>query len=372
METIDETGLKYIHYGDIHTKVADIIDSDTNLPYIKLAKYEFLQQGDVIVADASEDYQGIAEPAVIIGITHHNIVAGLHTIVLRSKRLMPLFLYYVLHSEQFKKYGHKAGTGMKVFGITYLNLSKYDLAVPALEEQKNIGEFFRSLDQQITVNERKVKNLKLMKKSLLQKMFPKDGSEYPELRFPEYTDAWVKRQFGELYQKVNEKNDLSFTKDKVISVANMYFKKDAEIHSDDSYMKTYNVFCKGDIAFEGNRNKHFSYGRFVENTIGDGIVSHVFDVFRPITEFDLNYWKYAIHNERVMGPILMTATTSSTMMTNLVAKDFLKRTMLVPSVLEQTKIGTFFQTLDQLITVNERKVKDLKKQKKALLQKMFV
>lgn len=193
----------------------------------------------------------------------------------------------------------------------------------------------------------------------------------PQIRFKGFTDDWEERKFGELYKKVNEKNDLSFGKDRVISVANMYFKDTGNIRSDDAYMKTYNIFRMGDIAFEGNRSKHFSYGRFVENTIGDGIVSHVFDVFRPIQQFDLNYWKYAIHNERVMGPILMTATTSSTMMTNLVAKDFLKRAILVPSYSEQKLVGSFFKQLDGIIALHQRKLDLLKEQKKGFLQKMF-
>ena len=156
-----------------------------------------------------------------------------------------------------------------------------------------------------------------------------------------------------MYKKVNEKNDLTFSKDRIISVANMYFKTDAATRSDDDYMKTYNIFRLGDIAFEGNRSKYFAYGRFVENTIGDGIVSHVFDVFRPFVDYDLTYWKYAIHNERVMGRILMTATTSSTMMTNLVATDFLKRSMLVPELAEQKKIGELLSALDNLIAANQ-------------------
>ncbi|MFZ2348033.1 MAG: restriction endonuclease subunit S [Lactococcus chungangensis] len=193
----------------------------------------------------------------------------------------------------------------------------------------------------------------------------------PQLRFEGFTDDWEESKFGELYKKMNEKNDLSFGKDRVISVANMYFKDTGNIRSDDAYMKTYNIFRTGDIAFEGNRSKHFAYGRFVENTIGDGIVSHVFDVFRPIQQFDLNYWKYAIHNERVMGPILMTATTSSTMMTNLVAKDFLKRAILVPSYSEQKLVGSFFKQLDDTIALHQRKLDLLKEQKKGYLQKMF-
>ena len=106
--------------------------------------------------------------------------------------------------------------------------------------------------------------------------------------------------------------------DKIISVANMYFKPDARI-SDEEYLRTYNVFRLGDIAFEGNKSKNFAFGRFVENTIGDGIVSHVFVVFRPLHhDHNLGYWKYAINNENVMGRILARCTKKTTMMTNLV------------------------------------------------------
>ncbi|WP_242458389.1 restriction endonuclease subunit S [Weissella confusa] len=202
-------------------------------------------------------------------------------------------------------------------------------------------------------------------------MSEKTNKNVPELRFKGFSDAWVQREFGQMYKKVNEKNDLTFSKDRIISVANMYFKTDAATRSDDDYMKTYNIFRLGDIAFEGNRSKYFAYGRFVENTIGDGIVSHVFDVFRPFVDYDLTYWKYAIHNERVMGRILMTATTSSTMMTNLVATDFLKRSMLVPELAEQKKIGELLSALDNLIAANQRKIDALKAQKSAYLERIF-
>ncbi|WP_316079701.1 restriction endonuclease subunit S [Lacticaseibacillus paracasei] len=136
-------------------------------------------------------------------------------------------------------------------------------------------------------------------------------------------------------------------------------------------METYNIFRLGDIAFEGHKSKNFAYGRFVENTIGDGIVSHVFDVFRPISEYDLNYWKYFIHYEDIMGQKLRMSTTKATMMNNLVSKDFLKQSVLVPNLDEQQKIGTFFKQLDHLITLHQRKLAKLKELKKGYLQKLF-
>ena len=198
-----------------------------------------------------------------------------------------------------------------------------------------------------------------------------ENTKKPAIRFKGYTEAWEQRKLGEMYDRVSEKNDLSYTKEQIISVANMYFKPDSYI-TDEEYLRTYNVFLLGDIAFEGNKSKNYAHGRFVENTIGNGIVSHVFDVFRPKIDFDLLYWKYAINNERIMGDLLVRCTKASTMMTNLVAADFLKESLLVPSVEEQKKIGQYLTQLDNLITLHQRKLEKLRNIKKSMLEKMFV
>ena len=150
----------------------------------------------------------------------------------------------------------------------------------------------------------------------------------------------------------------------------MYYKTDSYI-TNPEYLKTYNVFHFGDIAFEGNKNKNFAHGRFVENTIGNGIISHVFDVFRPKMKYEYLFWKYAINNERIMGRILLKCTKSSTMMTNLVAADFLKEQIFVPSLNEQKLIGNYIYKIDNLITLHQRKYDKLVNVKKAILEKMF-
>ena len=192
----------------------------------------------------------------------------------------------------------------------------------------------------------------------------------PKLRFKGFADDWKQRKFSDLYEKISEKNDLSYSLNKIISVANMYYKSDAKV-SNEEYLKTYNIFRYGEIAFEGNKSKDFAYGRFVENTIGDGIISHVFEVFRPIVKYDIYFWKYYINYEPIMGKVLSRCTKKTTMMTNLVAKDFLKETVLVPTLAEQKQIGTLLNTLDKFITLHQRKLEKLKLTKKALLQKLF-
>ena len=197
-----------------------------------------------------------------------------------------------------------------------------------------------------------------------------DNSKKPGIRFKGFTDDWEQRKFSELYVKSNEKNDGSIGMDKNITVATMQFKEDVKV-STDEYLKTYYTFNIGDIAFEGHQSKEFRYGRFVENYIGNGIVSHIFVVFRPIQEYDLHFWKYAINNEILMQRILSKSTKASTMMHDLVTNDFLNETSLVPPLDEQKKVGDFLDNLDHLITLHQRKYDKLVVIKKSMLEKMF-
>ncbi len=193
----------------------------------------------------------------------------------------------------------------------------------------------------------------------------------PLVRFAGFEGEWERVRLGELFERSSEKNDLTFGTDKIISVANMYFLKN-ERNVQDDYLRTYNVMRLGDIAFEGHKSKNFAHGRFVENTIGDGIVSHVFVVLKRANgDYDLNFWKYYINDENVMGSILTRSTKSSTMMNDIVVDDFLKESILVPSYEEQKVIGAFLTKLDEAITLQTQKLSKLKQIKAASLQNMF-
>lgn len=187
-----------------------------------------------------------------------------------------------------------------------------------------------------------------------------DGSEFPE---------WEERTFGDIWKRIAVKNDGSFGGDKIISVANMKWAPKDDVRDD--YLKTYNLLPSNAIAFEGNRNNSYSYGRFVLNDIGDGIVSHVFVCFEPIVDIIPAFWKEYIHAECVMGKILRKCTKSSTMMHDLVVPDFLKQIISVPSLSEQRKISDLLSAVDDVITAQEAEVAAWEKRKKGVMQKLF-
>ena len=269
----------------------------------------------------------------------------------------------------------RAAEGARNHGL--LNISPddfFDIGINLpkdIDEQQAIGVLLQEVDLFVSQRKAKLEKLQNLKLSMLDKMFPQGGSEVPAVRFEGFSGAWKRKRFSELYESVTQKNDLTYGVDKNISVASMQYRPDIKV-TDIEYLKTYNVLKIGDIAFEGHQSKEFRYGRFVENDIGDGIVSHIFAVFRPKTDYDLMFWKYAINNERIMRPVLVRCTKASTMMNDLVTKDFLDESILVPDIEEQKKIGAALSEIDRLISLQQEELKKLQSFKKALLEKMFV
>ena len=284
--------------------------------------------------------------------------------------LEKLFAFQLLERDKERILSDKNGSTM--VHITKTGIENTSVLMPcSVEEQRRIGAFFDRLDSLITLHQRKYDKLCVLKKSMLDKMFPKGGSLYPEIRFAGFTDPWEQRKLGELYQKNDERNTDGLGSERTLSVASMTFNSTGN-GADESSLPSYKRLRLGDIAFEGHANKEFAYGRFVLNDAGNGIMSPRFTCLRPIVEQEYSFWKYFIHSEEVMRPILVNSTKSGTMMNELVVKDFLEQEILVPSLPEQRQIGAFFDCLDSLITLHQRKLELLRNIKKSMLDKMFV
>ena len=283
-----------------------------------------------------------------------------------------LYLYITLRSNVINEFMKHNFVGSAQPHITKKEFSSVLLPIPRqLEEQKIIGDFFDKLEKIITLHQRKLEHLKLKKKSLLQKLFPKEGEVYPELRFPGFTDPWEQRKFKSLFQKNLERNDGQFPFNKTISISRMIYSESGNGANTES-LDNYKVLRVGDIAFEGHENKDFKFGRFVMNDVGNGIMSPRFTVLRPLIDMELNFWKEYINYEPIMQKKLVYSTKKGTMMNELVIEDFLNQYVAVPSIQEQQKIGYLLKCMTDDITLHQRKLEHLQLLKKALLQQLFV
>ena len=363
VERDHETGYRYIHYGDIHTGVADIVTEHTKLPNIEPANYDELRVNDLVVADASEDYQGIAEPAVVVGLPTH-LVAGLHTITLRPSSASSLYLYYLLHTDSFKHFGYQMGTGLKVFGISWSNLSKFTFMIPSRPEQEMIVKLIESVDNLIAVNQRKLAKLKELKQGYLQKMFPQNGSKFPQLRFAGFADAWEQRKLGEeaqltMGQSPNSENYTKNPDDYILVQGNADMKNGRVVPrvwttqiTKKAEKSDLILSVRAPVGDIGKTDYDVVLGRGVAAIKGNEFI------FQQLGKMKLTgYWtRYS------------TGSTFESINSN----DIKDAKIMVPVEEEQQKIGAFFKQLDDTIVLHQRKLEKLQELKKGIYKRCFV
>ena len=357
VERDHETGYRYIHYGDIHTGVADIVTEHTKLPNIEPANYDELRVNDLVVADASEDYQGIAEPAVVVGLPTH-LVAGLHTITLRPSSASSLYLYYLLHTDSFKHFGYQMGTGLKVFGISWSNLSKFTFMIPSRPEQEMIVKLIESVDNLIAVNQRKLAKLKELKQGYLQKLFPQNGSKFPQLRFAGFADAWEERRLKDVVEK-QIKGKAQFEK---LAPGEVEYLDTSRLNGGQAILTNGLKDVTLDdilILWDGSKAGTVYHGF-------EGALGSTLKAYRTSANSKFVYQYLKRHQDNIYNNYRTPNIPH-------VQKDFLNVfTISVPVSDEQEKIGSFFKQLDDTIDLHQRKLEKLQELKKGYLQKMFL
>ena len=253
--------------------------------------------------------------------------------------------------------------------ISFTDFSSLNLQFPTLPEQKAIGSFFQELDQLITLQQRKLDLIKEGKKTLLSKMFPKDGENFPEIRFPGFTDAWEQRKATEIFYSVSDKNHIDLP---VLSASQEYgMIKRNEIGIDIKYDKesiqTYKRVKPGQFVI----HLRSFQGGFAHSLV-EGITSPAYTVLDFSEEnkhFDL-FWR-AVFISKNFIKRLETVTYGIRDGRSISFTDFSSLNLQFPTLPEQKAIGSFFQELDQLITLQQRELEILKTMKSTLLKAMF-
>ena len=373
VESKTKTKIKYIHYGDIHTGIAQNITVNNKLPWIKLdqsKKIEKLKKGDIIVADASEDYKGIADAALIEESLPYHIIAGLHTIAFRpNNQLMDSkFIFYALQNISFKRYGYKIGTGLKVFGISTNNFFNFNLKFPNILEQNKISTLISKLKNLITLYDRKLKLLSQVKKYFLDNLFAE--KEYPNLRFKGFTDAWEHRKLNSIFETVSKKGFPNLPVLTATQTKGMIYRNNSgiDIKFNENSLKNYKLVEPNQFVVH---LRSFQGGLAASSL--RGIASPAYTVLRfKDSKQGVNFWKEFFRSKKFINS-LVKVTYGIRDGRTIKVTDLLDLKYRIPSQnLEQCKIGQLINSINKLLTLYENKQQHLTEIKKTLLNTMFI
>ncbi|CYU61379.1 type I restriction enzyme%2C S subunit [Streptococcus suis] len=277
----------------------------------------------------------------------------------------------------YKEVSMIAAEGARNHGL--LNIATNDffktrLFIPTLPEQEVIGNFFSDLDQLITLHQRKLDDVKELKKALLQKMFPKgNGNDFPELRFPEFTDAWKQRKLGEVLKERNESRSpsadvplVSFTVENGVTPKTERYNREFLVRDEN---KKYKFTQLDDIVYNPANLK---FGAIARNKYGAAVFSPIYVTYGVLSEAHPLFVELIVTSTNFIQRALRYQ--EGTVYERMAVKSFdlLRSEILLPALPEQEAIGNFFSDLDQLITLHQRQLDHLKLLKKALLQQMFI
>ena len=365
-----ESGVaRNVHYGDVLIKFGEYLDtSRLMLPYIPSQqivdkfKGSLLQDGDVIMVDTAED-EAVGKCTEIAGLQGSPTISGLHTIPLRPReKFAPGYLGYYMNSDSYHDQLLPLMQGIKVTSVSKSAILNTDISYPdESNEQAEIGGFFIRLDCLLSLHQRKLEKLKILKKAMLEKMFPKNGAKVPEIRFSGFTEDWEQRKLGDFCEMYNGDRGINYPKESDLVTEGIPFVNagdllEGRVNLIDCNKITREKFNQlggakiqyGDILYclRGTLGKNAYVDNFDEGTVASSLVD-----IRPenidamylftILNSDVEYRQRTLNDEGAAQP-------------NLSARNLAEFDIPIPSLKEQEAIGTFFLGLYKVISLHHR------------------
>ena len=342
------------------------------------AKQNRVKKGDVFFTTSSETPEEVGMSCVMPE-NKDNIYLNSFCFGYRPTEKFDLdYLAYVLRADSFRKEMKFLAQGISRYNISKNKVMEVSIPIPNLEEQTMVGRYFSTLDHLITLHQRKCEQTKKLKKYMLQKMFPQNGAKVPEIRFDGFTYDWEQRKLIDYLEVSSEKNrDNRFTKEDVLSVSGEYGIVNQIEFQGRSFagasVSNYGVVENGDVVYTKSPLKSNPYGIIKTNKGIPGIVSTLYAVYKPkeITDskFVQIYFELDSRMNSYMHPLVNKGAKNDMKVS---AENALKGMVSFPKKDEQEMISLYFSTLDNLITLHQRKCDELKKMKKYMLQNMFI
>lgn len=386
----DEGNIRNIHYGDIHTKFSTLfklenervpfINPDVNLAKIKEENYCLV--GDLVIADASEDYNDIGKSIEIISLNNEKTLAGLHTFLARpNKHNMALgFVGSLLKSWNVRKQIMTIAQGTKVLSLSSGRLSEVTLNVPSISEQQRIASFLTAIDTKIDQLIHKKELLEKYKKGVMQKVFSQElrfkadnGSEFPE---------WEEKTLGAYIDLLSgfafKGDDISENTNGIPLLRGINITEGAIRHTVemDRYFcgkveKLKKYFLQtNDLVISMDGSKVGKNSALISKQDKDSLLIQRVARIRANIKGDIHFIYQIVRSNYFIKYVDMVNTSSG--IPHISAEQIKNFPFCFPTKEEQTKIANFLSTIDTEITLRQTQGERLKEFKKALLQQMFV
>lgn len=361
--------VKNIHYGDIHVKFKTLFDiTKEDVPYVneeidlsKVSEDSYLKEGDVIIADASENYDDIGKAIEIINLNNEKVISGLHTFLARKISDLNYngFISYVFRTKIYRHQIYKIAQGTKVLSLSSNRVANLNLNIPSLPEQQKIADYLSTIDNKINLLEEKKAQLALYKKAMMQKLFSQEirfkdnnGNDFPE---------WEEKRLEDVF---------TVTRGQVLAVSKM------KINSDNIFKYPVYSSQTRDNGLTGFYDEYLYQDAITWTTDGANAGTVL---FRRGKFYCTNVCGVLISNEgnsnnciaemiNMIAKKYVSYVGNPKLMNNVMAK--IK--IYFPSVQEQQKIADFLSAIDESIEKVNEQITQTQSFKKAMLQQMFV
>ena len=302
-----------------------------------------------------------------------------------SESLEKLFAVQLLEQDKASILSNKNGSTM--VHITKAGMEEKSVIIPKdVREQRKIGLFFETLDNTIALHQRKCDEMKQLKQAMLQKMFPKDGEKTPEIRFPGFTEDWEQRKLDDLCSLVTKQTGFDYSSTIKPALVNEHLEgtlpfiqnkdfsgneinMDTDFYIPEEVVKRYPKITLDQpcllISISGKIGNVGLYKRSERAFIGGAV-----GICRLLDDTNGEFIMQELLSDK--GQHYFQSLIKASSHQNITVEDIRKIEILMPSASEQEKISTFFEALDNLITLHQRKCDEMKQLKQAMLQKMFI
>lgn len=366
------SGDPIILYGRLYTNYETTIRNvDT---FVELKDKSVISQGDEVIVPASgETVEDISRASVV---KDQGVIIGGDLNVIKVNHLLdPTFLALTISNGEQQKELSKRAQGKSVVHLHNSDLQEVNLTFPLLNEQKEISTLFEKMDSIITLHQCKLKKLNLAKKSLLQKLFPRNGSQIPGVRFKGFTDAWEQRKLGDLAEIVRGASPRPISDSKWFdNNSDVGWLRISDVTAQDGRIQylEQKISKLGQDKTRVVKTPHLllsiaaTVGKPVINYVPTGVHDGFLIFLNPKFNILYAFWWLEMFREEwnKYGQPGSQVNLNSDLVKNQVIN--------IPNEKEQEKISSFLEALDRIITLHQRKLERLQEVKKGLLQKMFV